>query len=145
MSARFSMYRAVKTDKREIDLHKIVIVEDDQAVREMYELKFAQSEFWVKTADNGLNGFKLIKKFQPDLLFMDITLPLMNGIETLEKLLRLDNFKRPKIVISSNLNETHARKQLEHLDIDHFLIKAEYTPSEVLQLASRMLGVEPAR
>lgn len=125
-------------------MHKVVIVEDDQAVREMYELKFASSPFAVKTADNGLSGFKLIKSFQPDLLMMDITLPFMNGIETIEKLLRLKSFKRPKIVISSNLNESHARKQFAHLSIDHYLIKAEHTPTEVLQLVSNLLGAEPA-
>lgn len=121
-------------------LHKIAIIEDDDLLRDMYQYKFEQNSYWVETADNGHSGFRLIKDFQPDLLLIDITLPVLNGIQTLERLFNDKKWIKPKIVLFSNIDEEHALKKAGHLNFDRYILKAHHTPSQVLNIATEMLA-----
>ena len=65
---------------------KIAIIEDDQAISQMYRIKFESEGYQVETAPDGKVGLELIKEMQPDIVLLDIMMPEMNGDEVLQKI-----------------------------------------------------------
>ncbi|MEI7759077.1 MAG: response regulator, partial [bacterium] len=64
-------------------MKKIAIIEDDQAISQMYRMKFENEGYEVETAENGEVGLELIKKMKPDIILLDVMMPIMNGDEML--------------------------------------------------------------
>ncbi len=114
-------------------MHKIAILDNDFFTSRMYEIKLRQHNFVVKTAFDGWSGLRLITTFRPDILLIDFHLPVLSGIETLEKLLH-HPIKTPKIILASNLDPGIVENQSSHLPIDHYVTKVDHTPSEVMQI-----------
>ena len=65
---------------------KIAVVEDDYAIASMYDFKLRYHGYEVNTAPDGEQGLSLAKTFNPDLILLDIMMPIMDGAEMLEKL-----------------------------------------------------------
>ncbi len=117
---------------------KILIVEDNKDLLEMFKLKFEKSWFEVFTAENGFNSLSLAVDNQPDLILLDIMMPNMDGFETLS-VIREQTSLDTKIVIFSNIkNKAHIEKA-KALWADDYLVKADYTPWEVLKKVSSMI------
>jgi DNA-binding response OmpR family regulator len=71
-------------------MKKIAIIEDDQAISQMYRMKFETEGYQVETAGNGRLGLELIESMKPDIILLDLMMPEMNGDEMLEKLRKTD-------------------------------------------------------
>ena len=65
---------------------KVAIVEDDQAISQMYRFKFEAEGYEVETAANGKLGLELVEKMKPDIILLDLMMPEMNGDEMLKKM-----------------------------------------------------------
>lgn len=65
---------------------KILIVDDDQTIRSLYEFSLSEEGYETKTAENGLRALEAFKEFNPDFMIVDIVMPDMNGWEFIEKL-----------------------------------------------------------
>jgi DNA-binding response OmpR family regulator len=118
---------------------KILLIEDDEAIREMYRLKFAQKKIDIIIAEDGKQGLKEAMKLQPHLLLLDLRIPKFDGVEVLEKLRRFEWGKNMKVVILSNINETEAPKKLTKLGYDQYLVKAHTTPTKVITAVKEFL------
>ncbi len=86
---------------------KVLFVEDEKLVARMYEKISEQSGFETKIATNGLEAISTAKEWQPDLIFMDIMMPEMNGISALKQLKIDDTTKAIPVVMLTNLSGTH--------------------------------------
>ena len=118
---------------------KIAIVEDDQAISQMYRMKFEAEGFEVETAENGKLGYELAKAMRPDLILLDLMMPEMNGDECLEKI-RADEWgKNIKEIILTNMGEQEAPAKLKDLGVESFIVKASMTPRQVAELAKKTL------
>ena len=84
---------------------KIALIEDNTVISQMYRMKFESEGFDVKLATNGENGIALVKDFSPDIILLDIQMPVMNGAETLKKIRKLDNAQETPVIILTNLGE----------------------------------------
>src|SRR5690606_29907385 len=84
---------------------KVLLIEDDVRVRELYELVLKMDEYQVITAETGEDGIEKAKSEQPDLIFLDIRLPGMNGLEVLEILRQDEQTSAIPVVILSNLDD----------------------------------------
>ena len=84
---------------------KIIIVEDENFLVDMYKLKFEQAGFDVLTAENGKRGLELSLKEKPDLILLDIVLPEMDGFEVLAELKKNKQTKDIPVLIFSNLGQ----------------------------------------
>src|SRR5690242_10118446 len=113
---------------------KIVIVEDDQPIRDMYELKLKQAGYNVRSAADGAKGLKLVEEFQPDLLLLDLLIPQLSGDELLQKIRKTDWGTKLKVLVLTNVTEDEAPASLNSLDIKRYMIKAHYTPRQVLEI-----------
>jgi DNA-binding response OmpR family regulator len=121
-------------------MKKIAIIEDDQAISQMYRMKFENEGYEVETAENGEIGFELIKKMKPDMILLDVMMPIMNGDEMLAKL-RLEPWgKDTKVIILTNIGEQELPKDLASLDVLDVILKAELTPRQVADRVKKELG-----
>lgn len=119
-------------------MHKIAILDSDLFASKMYEMKLQKHKYHVETALDGWSGLRLIKLFKPDLLLIDFHLSSLNGIETVEKLLR-SRLHMPKIIMAANIDQTIVRGKSSHLPIAEYFTKVEHTPAEVLSIVQSVM------
>jgi DNA-binding response OmpR family regulator len=119
---------------------KIAIIEDDQAIAQMYRLKFESEGYDVETAENGVLGLELIQTINPDIILLDIMMPQMTGDEMLEKLRATSWGKDIKVIIITNMGEQEAPASLKKLGVSSFIVKAEMTPRQVAELVKETLA-----
>jgi CheY-like chemotaxis protein len=111
---------------------KIMIVEDDEFLVQMYATKLELQEYQVTTAGDGKQALKLIKKEKPDLILLDLNLPVMDGFQVLEELKKDQATKDiPVLVLTNYGQKEHIDKCLALGAVD-YLIKAHFVPSEVV-------------
>lgn len=118
---------------------KIVIIEDDLAISQMYRMKFEVEGYNVEIAENGKIGLELIEKMRPDVVLLDLMMPEMNGDEMLAKLRATDYGKDIRVIILTNMGEQEAPKTLEALNVDSFIVKAEMTPRQVAEFVKKRI------
>ncbi len=123
---------------------KIAIVEDDIVISQMYRMKFESEGFEVQTAENGRLGVDLCEKYQPDMLLLDLRMPEMGGEEALRKIRSTDWGKRTPVIILTNLGEEEAPDSLKALGIHSYIVKAELTPSQVVERIKQALAGKQA-
>jgi len=120
--------------------NKILIVEDDIFIRDIYEVKFRQEEFEVSSAENGIVALKLLEGgLFPDIILLDIIMPQMDGIEVLRRLKANDALKNIPIIMLTNISEKEKISEGMELGIKDYLIKSHFTPSEVVQKVNTLL------
>lgn len=109
---------------------KILIVEDDEMISGMYKTKLAQDGYEVFLAANGIEAIKVTEKEKPDLIFLDIIMPGLDGFSVLEDFRQNKKLKTP-IILLTNLGTDEDRKKGEDLGANAYLVKASLTPSDV--------------
>jgi DNA-binding response OmpR family regulator len=112
-------------------MKKIAIIEDDQAISQMYRMKFENDGYEVETAENGKIGLELVKKMKPDIILLDIMMPEMTGDEMLKKLRDEPWGKNIKVLVLTNIGEQELPKSLSTMDVLGIIMKAELTPRQV--------------
>ncbi len=118
---------------------KIAIIEDDQAIAHMYRLKFEAEGFSVVTADNGEEGLVLCKNTKPDIVLLDLMMPIMRGDEMLAKLRETDWGADIKVVVLTNVGEAKMAEKVRDLGVLDILTKAQLTPTEVVSKIRALL------
>jgi DNA-binding response OmpR family regulator len=121
-------------------MSKIAIIEDDLAISQMYRIKFEAEGYTVETAENGKVGLELIKEMKPDIVLLDLMMPIMNGDEMLQKLRETTWGKDIKVLILTNIGESEAPKSIKDLDVSAFILKANMTPRQVAELVKEQLA-----
>ena len=109
----------------------VLFIEDDAAVAEMYRLKLELDGYTVTIAPDGEQGLKLARETRPDIVFLDIRLPRMDGFSVLEALRADTNLRRIPVIILSNYGEAELVERGLKLGALDYLIKAETTPSSL--------------
>jgi len=100
---------------------KILIIDDEADLTEMAAYKIRKSGYIVETACNGLEGLKKLDHFIPDLIILDINMPVMGGIEFYEKILGPND--KPKYPILVLTARAHMENLFKQLDVDGFMNK----------------------
>jgi len=121
---------------------KIAIIEDDPVISQMYRMKFEADGFEVQLADNGKRGVAMVESFKPDIILLDLQMPVMNGAEALTKIRTQGWGKKIPVIILTNLGEEEAPKSLQLLGILSYIVKAELTPRQVVGRVKDALGLE---
>ena len=121
---------------------KIAIIEDDQVISQMYRMKFEADEFEVQVADNGRDGVELVEHMQPDLILLDMQMPVMTGAEALKEIRAHDWGKKVPVIVLTNLGEEEAPKNLHSLGIHSYIVKADLTPRQVVDRVKDALSIK---
>ena len=115
------------------DRRKILIVDDDTFLLDMYAFKFSQHNFEVHTASGGLQAIEKLKnKINPDIILMDIIMPDMDGFEMLEKINKDNLSPNSTKIILSNKSQQSDIDQGNSLGASGYIVKANSTPAEVI-------------
>ncbi len=120
---------------------KIAIIEDDSVINQMYRMKFEADGFEVQVADNGKSGVELVESYKPDLILMDLQMPEMNGDEALRHIRSQPWGQKIPVIILTNLGMEESPSELKSLGIDSYIVKAELTPSQVVERAKEVLSI----
>lgn len=119
---------------------KILIVDDDLTLREMYEERLKFDGFVVIGASDGEEALTKTSEEMPDLILLDVMMPKMNGIDVLKKLREDEKTKNiPVIILTALIQEIDKLKGMmtEH---DGYLIKSEQMPKEVIAKVHEIIG-----
>ncbi|MFH1191873.1 MAG: response regulator [bacterium] len=120
---------------------KIILVEDDQLLREICVKKLIVAGFNVATVIDGGEAIKKIKEEKPNLILLDIMLPALNGFEILKKL-REDkdpNTAKTLVIVLSNLGQDSDMEKARELGANGYLIKAQFTTDEIVSEVKKVL------
>lgn len=123
--------------------HTILLVDDDQFLRDMYSVKFREHGFEVETAESASEAFDQIKGgFAPDIILFDVVMPGMDGYGFLEKL-KTENVGATAIKIAlSNQGGDSDIEKAKSLGASDYIIKANTTPSEVVSRVLQSAGIQ---
>ncbi len=120
-------------------MKKILIVEDDPFLSEMYVAKLTEAGFETEVAGDGKKGFSIIEKEKPDLVLLDIVLPKMDGFEVLRKVKENEKLKNIPIVLLTNLGQKNEVEKGLSLGANEYIIKAHFTPTAVVAKVKEIL------
>lgn len=112
---------------------RILIVEDDASVAQMYRLKLEMDGYIVDLAADGITALEKASRTIPDLIFLDIRLPKLDGLQVLEALRRDPKTRDIAVVILSNWNERELVERGQSLGALDHLIKSQTTPAKLSQ------------
>lgn len=120
---------------------KILIVDDDVFLLDMYALKFSQSNFEVVTALGPEVALEKVKAgLSPDVMILDIIMPVMDGFEFLEKINEEQLMKNTIKILLSNRGQQSDIARGEALGAAGYIVKASNTPSEVVQKVTDIIN-----
>jgi DNA-binding response OmpR family regulator len=119
---------------------KIAIIEDDAAISQMYRIKFEAEGYVVETAENGKLGLALAESMKPNIILLDLMMPIMTGEEMLAKLRKTEWGKSIKVIILTNRGEQEIPESVRSLGVDAIILKAAMTPRQVAELVKLKLS-----
>ena len=120
-------------------MKKILIVEDDVFISEMYANKLQKAGFEVISVRDGQEAITKLEEIGPDLVLLDIVLPKIDGFEVLKTIKTDPKFKKIKVALLTNLGEGENIKKGLELGADAYLIKAHSIPSEIIEKVKEIL------
>lgn len=128
---------AQPTDSRKV----VLVAEDDPFISRMYQIKLESAGLRVVVKANGREAYEAIKAAAPNLLLLDINMPELTGLELLSALAS-DNFdfSTMPIMVLTNSSNPEDKKTAQSYGAD-YLVKADYTPREVLDMIQQKLGI----
>ena len=118
----------------------ILIVEDETAIAQMYQFKLEQEGFLITLANNGQEGLEAIDISKPDLILLDLRMPVMSGDEMLEELRSRQDGFAIKVIVLTNISKDEAPPRLRFLDVDRYIVKAHHTPKQVVDVIREVLA-----
>lgn len=111
---------------------KVLIVEDELTIAQMYQLKCELTGVSAKIAGNGQEALDMLASFRPDIILLDIQMPVMNGADFLRIFHSKEENKRIPVLILTNTGAEEAPASMWGTGIAGYIIKADTTPSEVI-------------
>ncbi|MBI2637349.1 MAG: response regulator [Candidatus Sungbacteria bacterium] len=121
---------------------KVLVVDDDQFISEMYVLKLRESGYEAESAADGIAALEKIKNNEPEVVLLDVVLPNMDGFDILKKLGEDNILKKTSVVLLSNLGEKKDIEKGLALGAIDYIVKAHFTPSEVVERVDKILNKE---
>ncbi|OGZ33720.1 MAG: hypothetical protein A2Y98_03495 [Candidatus Portnoybacteria bacterium RBG_19FT_COMBO_36_7] len=118
---------------------KILIVEDDPFLSEMYSTKLIQENFEVDFAIDGKEALKKAREGKPDMILLDIVLPKMDGFEVLREIKKDPAIRDIQIIALTNLGQKEEVEKGLKLGADDYIVKAHFTPTEVINKIKQVI------
>ncbi len=124
---------------------KILLVDDDKFLLDMYALKFGKAGYEVKTSDSTDGGVKIIRDgYVPDVILADIVMPGMDGLEMVTAMRKEKLAPKAVVVMLTNQGSSDDISRAKKLGVDGYIVKATTIPSEVLTEVKRICGAKCA-
>jgi DNA-binding response OmpR family regulator len=115
-------------------MKRIVLVEDDVTLADMYKLKLEMDGHECFVAYDGLSGLQLVKDKKPDLALLDLMLPQLSGADILKNMRESDWGKDIKVIILTNISESESPEMLMKYKFERYIVKANQTLNQVTDI-----------
>ena len=120
---------------------RAVVVEDNNDIQYLYKLKLEREGFEVAVASNGQEGLEVIKQFRPDIVLLDLMMPIMSGSEMLAEMRSATWGSEARVIVLTNISKDEAPQALRFLHVDRYIVKAHHTPAQVVHIVREVLGI----
>src|SRR5215467_11483227 len=121
---------------------RILLVEDDDAIANVYQTRLEAEGFDVRRVANGEDALAAALSYRPDLVLLDIMMPKVSGFDVLDILRNTPETANLKIVMLTALSQESDRKRAEALGVDEYLVKSQVVISDVVARIKHHLGLE---
>ena len=120
---------------------KVLLIEDDGAIIDVYKTGLEAAGFEVEVIMNGKQAIERLSKDgdMPDIVFLDLLLPDMNGMEALAQIRKAGKVKNTPILVLTNYSDSELEKMGYDLKTEKHLLKSDYTPSQLAELVKERL------
>ncbi len=119
---------------------KVLLVEDDNNLREIYQARLMAEGYDIIAAQNGEEALVVAKQNKPDLIISDVMMPRISGFEMLDILRNTDELKHTKVIMLTALGQTEDQKRADSLGADKYLVKSQVTLEDIVNAAKELLG-----
>jgi DNA-binding NarL/FixJ family response regulator len=121
----------VNIDRKDL---QVLIVEDEQLLNEAYSRVLSAANISLLRAYNGKEALELLNDHKPDIILLDLRMPVMDGVEFLKELKPKENLPNAKIIVFSNYDDQREIDEAFSLGAMHYMLKAWATPDELVKL-----------
>lgn len=121
---------------------KIMLVEDDNNLREIYEARLLAEGYEIVSAEDGEQALALAVKEKPDLIISDIMMPKISGFDMLDILRSTPETKNTKVIMMTALSQAEDKARADKLGADRYLVKSQVTLEDVAKVAREVLQDE---
>jgi two-component system phosphate regulon response regulator PhoB/two-component system alkaline phosphatase synthesis response regulator PhoP len=118
---------------------KILIGEDDKFLASAYRLKLTKVGFEIQIARDGEEVLKMLQTFTPDLILLDLVMPIKDGFAALEEIRANQSFKSIPILVASNLGQKEDIDRAMGLGANDFVVKSDLSLDELIKKINSML------
>lgn len=119
---------------------KVLLVEDDNNLREIYEARLAAEGYEIATAKDGEDALAVAKQQKPDLIISDVMMPRISGFEMLDILRNTDGMKHTKVIMLTALGQAEDKSRADTLGADRYLVKSQVTLEDIVRAAEELLN-----
>ena len=119
---------------------KVLLVEDDVALRDIYSARFIAEGYEVVTASDGEMALTQAVKETPDLIILDVMMPKISGFDVLDILRATPETKNTKVIMMTALSQAADVEKGKGLGADEYLVKSEVTLTDVIEKAKEILA-----
>jgi len=119
---------------------KILIVEDDKDLINAYSMILKNAKHEIKESYDGKDALKTLEGFQPDLILLDLLMPVMGGLEFLQNFKKMDNFSKTKVLIFTNMENSPEVNEAYNLGANRCIIKAWTAPQNLTKVVDEVLA-----
>ena len=123
---------------------KILLVEDDVNLRDIYSARFAAENYQVITASDGEEALATAVRERPDLIVLDVMMPKISGFDVLDILRSTPETKATKVIMMTALSQQTDQARGEALGVNKYLIKSQVTLEDVVNTVKAELGTPPS-
>ena len=119
---------------------KILIIEDEKPLLSALKDKFSRENLETLDAKNGKEGLEIALKKHPDLILLDLVLPIIDGLEMLKKLRKDTWGKNAIVMILTNLSDAEKLAEAIKIGVDDFMVKTDWTLEKIVKKVKKRLG-----
>lgn len=123
---------------------KVLLVEDDNNLREIYQARLMAEGYDIVAAQNGEEALVMAKQNKPDLIISDVMMPRISGFEMLDILRNTDELKSTKVIMLTALGQAEDQTRADNLGADKYLVKSQVTLEDIVNAAKELLGEDGA-
>lgn len=123
---------------------KVLLVEDDVNLRDIYFARFQLEGYDLSVAANGEEALAMTVKVKPDLMILDVMMPRISGFDVLDIVRSTPDTAHTKVIMMTALSEESDRKRGKDLGVDEYLVKSQVSLEDVVATAKRVLGTAAA-
>lgn len=120
--------------------NKILLVEDSKAIQQMYRNKLTFEQYQVLTADNGMEAIKLLSQEKPDIILLDLMMPIMDGYKVLQVIKTDSRLARIPVLVFSAKGQPEEVEKALNLGALGYIVKATTKPNEVIDKIKSVLN-----